>query len=272
MQNELKTAIRFDDFYAAFRSKGVVAMAWWLGALHAEQVRTEHQSFPFLHIVGGPGSGKTFLISYLWKLLGEEEFTACSPEYATPAGRTRSLFNASKPIVILESVPNTESTFDWDELRDLYSSGGPPRHAQQSGAEETRFRGALSIISNSPLKCSELLDQRIARIELSSAHTQEGMNGALALRGLSAKQAGVFGLAVEHRRQHHLSTFNKLAPAYTAAWFEESAGPSPRAAKNGGQLMAWVDVLSSMLDLSDVQRLTALDSIKLIIDEDFHPF
>lgn len=268
MQNELKNAIRFDDFYAAFRSKGVVAMAWWLGALHAEQIRSEHQSFPFLHIVGGPGSGKTFLISYLWKLLGEEEFTACSPEYATPAGRTRALFNASKPIVIFESVPNAESTFDWEELRDLYNSGGTTRHVQQSESQTTCFRGALSIISNAPLECSEMLDSRIVRIQLGAAHTQEGMNGAMALRGLPAEQAGVFGLAVKRLREQHLSTFNKLAPAYTAAWLEESGELSTRAAKNGGQLMAWVDVLSSMLDLSDEQRRTAIAATKLFIDED----
>ncbi|SFQ05950.1 hypothetical protein [Pseudomonas sp. NFPP28] len=272
MQNELKTAIRFDDFYAAFRSKGVVAMAWWLGAMHAEQIRADHQSFPFLHIVGGPGSGKSFLISYLWKLLGEEEFTACSPEYATPAGRTRALFNASKPIVIFESVPNAESTFDWEELRDLYNSGGTTRHVQRSESQTTYFRGALSIISNAPLECSEMLDSRIVRIQLGSEHTQESMNGAMALRGLSAEQAGVFGLTVKQSREQLLSTFNKLAPTYTAAWLEESAGPSKRAAKNGGQLIAWVDVLSSMLDLSNEQRLTALNTIKLIIDEDFHPF
>ncbi|WP_178119778.1 hypothetical protein [Pseudomonas gelidaquae] len=63
MQNELKTAIQFDDFYTVFGTKGVVAMAWWLGALHADRIRAEHHSFPFLHIEGEAGAGKTFLMS-----------------------------------------------------------------------------------------------------------------------------------------------------------------------------------------------------------------
>ncbi len=39
MQNELKQAIRFDDFYALFGDRGIVAMAWWLGGQLAEPIR-----------------------------------------------------------------------------------------------------------------------------------------------------------------------------------------------------------------------------------------
>lgn len=271
MNNYLKSEICFDDFYNLYRSQGVVALAWWLGALHADRIREEHNSFPFLHVVGDAGSGKTFLLCYLWKLLGEEEFRACMPEHATPAGRRRALLDGSKPVVILESAPNPESSFDWDEIKDLYS-GGIVRHSRPSGMEETHFRGALSIISNAPIEGSNALKSRMTLIELSGTRTQESLNSAQVLRDLHVMRAGAFGRTVEQNREQQFSTFSKLAPAYTATLLEERPNLSTRAAKNGGQLMAWVDVLSLMLGLSNELRLTALDATKMIVDEDFTPF
>ena len=273
MQTELKAEIQFDDFYTVFGPKGVVAMAWWLGALHAGRIRADHHSFPFLYVEGAAGSGKTFLISYLWKLLGEEEFTACSPEYATPAGRTRALFDASKPVVIFESVSNAESTFDWDELRDLYNSGGTTRHALQSGSQTTYFRGALTIVSSQPIQCSEVFESRIAHIHLGIAHTTESQKSASALSQLTAQQAGAFGQAVAQREDQIVSTFNKLAPAYTASLLDEHGHQlTVRAAKNGGQLMALVDALSLLLNLTSEQRLNSLSAVRYIVETDFVQF
>ncbi|NMZ00126.1 hypothetical protein HBO04_08355 [Pseudomonas proteolytica] len=273
MQNELKAAIQFDDFFTVFGTKGVVAMAWWLGAMHADRIRSDHHSFPFLHVEGAAGSGKSFLISYLWKLLGEEEFTACSPEYATPTGRTRALFDASKPIVIFESVSNAESTFDWDELRELYSSGGTTRHALQSESQTTYFRGALTIVSSQPIQCSEALESRIAHIQLGISHTTESQKSASALSQLTAQQAGAFGHAVAQRKDQLVSTFNKLAPAYTASLLDEHGHQlSLREAKNAGQLMALVDALSLLLNLTSEQRLNSLSAVRHVVETDFAQF
>ena len=56
MQNELKSAIRFNDFVAYFGARGVVALAWWMGAAHAARIREHQNSFPFLQINGAAGS------------------------------------------------------------------------------------------------------------------------------------------------------------------------------------------------------------------------
>ena len=44
--------------WQAFGAKGFVALAYWFGTMFAEQIRDKHKSFPFLEIVGEPGSGK----------------------------------------------------------------------------------------------------------------------------------------------------------------------------------------------------------------------
>ncbi|MCC4118811.1 hypothetical protein LLG90_26005, partial [Aromatoleum toluclasticum] len=50
----------------AFGAKGIVALAFWFGSLFAEQLRSIDKSWPFLEIVGDPGTGKTTLIEFLW--------------------------------------------------------------------------------------------------------------------------------------------------------------------------------------------------------------
>ncbi|MCR8935661.1 hypothetical protein [Pseudomonas sp. S11A4] len=86
MQNELKTAIRFENFWEAFGPRGVIALAWWMGARHAEAIREEQMSFPILHIEGAAASGKSTLQTYLWKLLGQDNFSECDPYRATRWG------------------------------------------------------------------------------------------------------------------------------------------------------------------------------------------
>ncbi|MBA5956220.1 hypothetical protein GIB64_02155 [Pseudomonas lactis] len=272
MQKELKSAIQFDDFYTVFGPKGVVAMAWWLGALHADRIRAEHHSFPLLHIEGEAGSGKTFLMGYLWKLIGEENSKSFAPEYATPAARVRWITNAEIPVVVFESMPNEESTFDWDEIRDLYN-GGVIRHGSQQGDEEIRFHGAVTIVSTQSIPYSEHLESRIARIHLGITHTPESQKSASALNRLTAQQAWAFGRAVAQREDQFLSIFNKLAPAYTASLLDEHGHQlSVRAAKNGGQLMALVDALSLLLNLTSEQRLNALSAVSYIVVSDFIPY
>ena len=275
MQTELKTAIQFDDFYTVFGTKGVVAMAWWLGALHADRIRAEHHSFPFLHIEGEAGAGKTFLMGYLWKLVGEESPRVHTPEYSTQAGRSRWLAAAGtigKTVVVLESVPTENPAFDWEELRDLYS-GGVIRRAQAQGTEDAYFHGALTIVSSQPIQCSEALESRIAHIHLGITHTTESQKSASALNQLTAQQAGAFGHAVAQREDQLVSTFNKLAPAYTASLLDEHGHQiSMRAAKNGGQLMALVDALSLLLNLTSEQRLNSLSAVRHVVETDFVQF
>ena len=273
MQNELKNAIRFDDFYAVYGSQGVVTLAWWLGAKHAEQIRTEQQSFPFLHIVGAPGSGKTFMQSYLWKLLGEDSFSACDPERATRNGRLRLIANANKRVITYEFMPEgRETDFDWNELSPLYSSG----HAVYGHSGEMQvitFDGAVTISSNQPIQCSEAIESRLVRVNLTAPHTTESRYHAQALNQLSAEQASAFGRAVDQRADQSISTINKLAPAYTASLLDEHADQlSPRAAKNAGQMMALVDVLSLLLNLTGEQRQRALNEVKYSVCLEFVPY
>ncbi len=56
-----------EKLWISFGAKGIVALTFWFGSLFAEQIRLMQKSYPFLEIVGEPGTGKTTLIEFLWK-------------------------------------------------------------------------------------------------------------------------------------------------------------------------------------------------------------
>jgi hypothetical protein len=274
MQNELKSAIRFDDFYAVFGSQGVVAMAWWLGARHAKQIRVRQHGFPFLQITGRAGSGKTSLLDYLSKLNGVDSVTAYAPELMTPAGLARIIATASDQTVIFETGYEfeRESHFDWDQIASLYSNSAC---SISSETEETQvtFKGTVIISANLPIQCSEHFESRLVPVELTAPHTTESRLHAQALHQLTAEQAAAFSHAVNQRADETVSTICRLTPAYAANLYgRHPIQPSSRAAKNGGLLMALVDVLSLLLNLTEEQRRSALNQVEHNVGLAFVPY
>ena len=67
--------------------------------------------------------------------------------------------------------------------------------------------------------------------------------------------------------------FYALLGTYTAALLKKHADQlSARAAKNGGQLMALIDVLNLILGFSNKQHLAALRGVKYSACADFVPY
>ncbi|RUT39764.1 hypothetical protein WG29040_05445 [Pseudomonas sp. PAMC 29040] len=272
MQNELKNAIRFDDFYAVYGSQGIVAMAWLLGSMHAESIRAEQYSFPFLHITGSAGSGKTSLMGYLWKLNEQDSLTSYETKRAHPAGLARMICLADNQAIVFEESSEPEPVFDWDVLAPLFNNG---RLSVAGRVEqiETTFKGSVVICANPPIECSEAIESRLAHIALSAPHTNESRHHAMRLQELQADQARVFGRIVRERKDQLLSTFNLIAPINTSILLDQHGDQlSLRAAKNAGQLMALVDALSLLLDLSSEQSFRALNAVKYAACPEFVPY
>ena len=67
--------------------------------------------------------------------------------------------------------------------------------------------------------------------------------------------------------------FYALLGTYTAALLKEHGDQlSARAAKNGGQLMALIDVLNLILGLSNTQHTSALRAVKYCVCAEFVPY
>lgn len=263
MQNELKSAIRFNDFVAYFGARGVVALAWWMGASHAARIREHQNSFPFLQINGAAGSGKSLLLEYLQKLNGQ---SPCSHSlaHATQAARARIYANAERPIVICEQHDEPDQSFDWDELKPLYSSGTFISLAGADRTEGATFKGALVITANQPLECSEAVSSRMVWIDLSAANANTPRVRPEAIADLNAGEASAFGVKVAQSEEWVSSSLQALVPAYQGQLSHKyGASLSGRTALNCAQLLALLEVLCTLLSIPEGLRL---ESRKVIDD------
>ncbi|NMY85168.1 hypothetical protein HBR93_13745 [Pseudomonas sp. WS 5411] len=257
MQNELKSAIRFNDFVAYFGARGVVVMAWWLGAAHAARIREDQNSFPFLQIVGAAGSGKSLLVDYLQKLNGQ---SPCSHSlaHATQAARARIYANAERPIVICEQHGEPDQPFDWDELKPLYSSGTFISLAGADRTEGATFKGALVITANQPLECSEAVSSRMVWIDLSAANANTPRVRPEAIGDLNAGEASAFGVKVAQSEDWIASTLLVQVPAYQGQLISKyGENLNRRTALNCAQMFVLLDLLSTLLSIPDDLRIEA---------------
>lgn len=263
MQNELKSAIRFNDFVAYFGARGVLAMAWWMGAVHAARIRQDHNSFPFLQIVGTAGSGKTLLLDYLQKLNGQTPYSHAL-SHATPAGRARTFASAGQRIVICEEQGELGQAIDWDELKPLFDSGSVLIRSAEGPSEEVTFRGALVIAANQPLECSDAVKSRIVLIDLSAADAHTPRIRPEAIGNLSASEASAFGVAVAQYGDWVCGSLQAFLPAYKGQ-FTRKYGEclNARTALNCAQLICLIDLLCNLLAIpQDLQ----LETRKLVHD------
>jgi hypothetical protein len=147
------------DLWTAYGAKGLVCLSFFFGSLFAEQVRTEMKSFPFLEMHGLPGTGKTTLVEFLWKLLGRENYEGFDPAKATPAAMARNLGKVGNlPVVLIEGDRREEASharkFEWEELKTAYNGRTVRARGVRNGGMETfepPFRGAIVIEQNEPV-------------------------------------------------------------------------------------------------------------------------
>lgn len=250
--------------WAAYGTKGIVALTYWLGSLFAEQIRDAQKSFPFLEIVGEAGAGKTTLIVFLWKLLGRE-YEGFDPNKSTSAGRLRTFSQVSNlPIVLIESDregkpgqgPHVRA-FDWDELKDTYNGNPIRTTGVKTGGNETYdppFRASIVIAQNNPVEASQALMERICHLFFTTAHhTQAGNIHGKALENMPVRAVSGFVLEALKREADVMATVLEHTDA-DAQWLMQQDGVSKfRLAKNHGQLLALLRALRRVVRLTDEQ-------------------
>ena len=241
------------DLANCFGPKGIVALAFWLGTLFAEQIRKEHKSFPFVEIVGEAGSGKSTLIEFLWKLVGRQDYEGFDPSKATLAARARNFAQVSNlPVVLIESDRDQDSgskqrQFDWDELKTAYNGRSVRSRGQKNGGNDTYeppFRGAIVISQNADVNASDAVLQRIVHLKI----TREGhseITKALAERLERTPMETVSGFVLQATTNESkiMRLVKDRAPTYERALAELPDIRIHRIAKNHGQMMALVDGL-----------------------------
>lgn len=259
--------------HAAFGARGIIAAAYWLGTLFAEQIRERHQSFPFLEIVGEAGAGKTTLIEFLWKLVGRADYEGIDPNKGTAAGRARALSQLSNlPVVMIEGDRSGDGDtahakqFDWDSLKDAFN-GRPIRTTgvKNSGNDtyEPPFRASIVISQNAPVTASEAIMTRIVHLFFRcTGHSDAGKDAADALSSMPAEKASWFLLMATSAEAAILDLFNTRAPQYEAQVMAMPEVRKYRIAKCHGQLMAMVDALAMLTRMPEDWRAEAMKTLQ----------
>ncbi|WP_367349697.1 toprim domain-containing protein [Sphingobium yanoikuyae] len=251
------------DLWTAYGAKGVTCLTFYFASLFAEQVRGEMKSFPFLEMHGLPGTGKTTLIEFLWKLLGRENYEGFDPAKATPAAMARNLGKVGNlPVVLIEGDRREEASharkFEWEELKTAYNGRTVRARGVKNGGMETfepPFRGAVVIEQNEPVNASRAVLERIMSLGFDMSNfTNDTKAAAERLEQWPVEKISGFIVHAARREQDIMARFRQAFAQYEAELLALPAIRTNRLAKTHGQLLAFLDAIRAIVPLTDEQQ------------------
>lgn len=246
--------------WRAFGAGGVIAATFWFASLFAEQIRTRKSSFPFLEITGEPGSGKTTLIEFIWRVFGMDR-EGSDPNKATRAGIDRTLAQfAGLPTVFIEAdraEDRKSKRFDWDELKPLYNGRGMRIRGMKSSGNETYeppFRGTLVIAQNDPVNASDAVLERIVQLSFKrAAHSRDSKAAIDEMVALDIGQLSHFVVIATRAARQVAGFIDEKTDAYQAHLLTLEGIDHVRLAKNHAQLIAAVEQFARLTGLTEAQ-------------------
>ena len=241
---------------------GVITLAFWLGSLYAEQIRDSFKSYPFFELVGEPGTGKSTLIEFLWRLCGREDEEGFDPMKSTAAARGRRFAQVSNlPVVMIEGDRESEGgqkqrQFDWDELKAAFNGRSQRARGVKNGGNDTHeppFRGSIFISQNAEINASPAILSRMVHITVpKSTQNRQTQFHSEEIEKYAVEDVSHFVLRATQAEKPVLELIRERAKPYADQIMDIDAVRVPRIGRNHGQMMALVDCLSpEVLDLID---------------------
>lgn len=244
-----------DDYITAFNTRGLIALSAFFGSLFAQQIRKMHKSFPFVEIVGEPGTGKTTLLQFLWKLMGRDtnNYEGVDPVKSTRSGLIRTFRQVSNmPVVLVESERENErgmiKQFDWDSIKTLYDGGSLGAQGVKNGGNDTYeppFLGTIIISQNADVTASTPIMERIVHTKFSKEQLNKtGLHASRRLSKYEIKEVSQFALNSTQKEQQILTTYQEKYDLYEEMLHEEKFSiKNYRVIQNHAQLKALFDAL-----------------------------
>ncbi|MFD0726986.1 toprim domain-containing protein [Lysobacter brunescens] len=274
-----------DALWRCYGPNGLIALAYWLGSLFAEQIRAAHEMFPFLEMSGAPGAGKSALIALLWKLVGRTGYEGIDPTKSTLAGRSRTFLQTSNiPVVLVEAdradEKSREKPYDFDELKPLLNGRfGRAIGVKTAGTNDTYeppFRASIVIEQNAQVTGSQALLERIIYTHYDkSRHTPENRRHAHALNALTVDELSGFALLAVRKEKQLLEIVAAERTIYSEQLTGNGEVTNYRIADTHALMMALVDCLRLVLKIDDAMiaetheqlRATARQRQELVQDD-----
>lgn len=249
-----------DDLIGAYGIKGLICLTAFFGSLFAQQIRQQHKSFPFVEIVGDPGTGKTTLIKFLWKLMGRDNYEGEDPNKTSHSGLTRTFRQVSNlPVLLVESDREGEGgkygrQFNWDTLKTLYDGGSLGALGVKNNGNETYnppFMGTIIISQNAQVMASTPIMERIVHVGFKKdALTRDTLAASRRLSKYAIEEVSHFIIDCLKAEKQIMEIYASRLEHHDARLQEDWVGiHNFRVIHNHAQLMAMFDALADVLPI-----------------------
>ncbi|WP_260925375.1 toprim domain-containing protein [Novosphingobium sp. 9] len=170
------------DFWTAFGPKGFVALAFFTMSLFAVQIRARDGSLGFLEVTGMPGSGKTTMMIFLWKLLGRFNHEGYDPNAGSLAFLGRVMMKvANLPVGLIEGKrdddkPSGRRSYDYNDLLTIYNGRNPRGTARKTNGFETSeppFLGSIYLMQNERIDAQPAVLERLMSMDVDKSRFSE---------------------------------------------------------------------------------------------------
>lgn len=244
----------------AFGYRGLITLTYWQMSLFAEQIRAAQKSLAFLEITGEPGSGKSTLIEFLWRLYGRDGHEGFDPTGAktTSAAIARHLGKVSGLPVVLIEGDRADSTshskrFEWDELKTAYNGRPVRSRGVKSSGNETYdppFRGSIVIAQNYAVKASPALLERLMSITINKDNwTPATKEAADLIEQWKTEDLSGFIIQIARQEKLWMETYLKAYKHHEANLPRTSGINHQRLVKNHAQLAAALDAMCACIKM-----------------------
>lgn len=257
----------WEDLWTAFGSLGLVTLAYNFLSLFAEQVRRSQQSLGFLEVAGPPGSGKSTLIIFIWKLLGRRHnYEGFDPASATAAGIARELVKfGNLPVVLLEGDRKKDQPsakkFDWSELKKIYNGHSPRTRGVANGGTDTfspPFRGSLVIAQNDPVRDAEdaVLERIMPLFVDKSRFSDAGKEAGKRLQRYDVEAVSHWMIAMVRQEKQILKFYGERFAFWERELMTHPEVQNDRLAFNHAQLAAALDCMAKAMTVDGNATIT----------------
>ncbi len=208
----------FNDYVTCFGFNGLASLAFWVASLFAEQFRKVKKSFPFLAVVGQPGTGKSTMLEFIWKLYGRDDYEGIPlSDASTKIGFYRFMEQvANLPTVFIEDDEmKRNGKFNFEHFKASFNGRIMRVTGKATQGNEThmpKFRSSIVVGQNAKIEGSQALRERFIELYFDkTGFNKKSLEAAIRIEGLSTLELCGFR---HYLLSHQESVFGQLIERY----------------------------------------------------------